>query len=243
MPTNLQIKLIKSLQQKKARQENKQFVVEGYKMIKELIEFKSEYIHHIYTTEKILIEKHISHSKLEVVSSSDLERMSGMKTSPDAIAVVGFFKSESTIHQAPISLYLDSISDPGNMGTILRTAEWFGLQHIYCSYECVDIYNPKVVQSSMGSIFRVASISIRIDELARHFKKDQIFATTMRGESIYTIGVNSPMLILMGSESHGLSDKTRDYAGNTLSIPCHGAGESLNVSVATGIILAHFIGK
>lgn len=241
MPTNLQIKFIKSLQLKKNRQEYRQFVCEGRKIVEELIAYRNVYIESIYATEEMIKQHDIHHPKLEIVNSSDMERMTGLKTSPQILALVRYFEIDTCYQPQPISLYLDDISDPGNLGTILRTAEWYGLHTVYASPNTVDIYNPKVIQSSMGSCFRVRLIPIAISELSQSISFSSIIATTLDGVPMEQYLPMNNSLVIIGNESQGISSSTMQYATDCITIPNRGRGESLNASIATAIILNQYV--
>ncbi len=241
MATNLQIKFIKSLQQKKNRIEHRRFVCEGSKIVTELIESRSDLIDTIYATEAWVGKFNFSNSKLEVIPSSELSRMSSLETCPEILAVVHFFEEKRIVNDSKLCIYLDGISDPGNMGTIIRTAEWFGVKHIYISPNSVDIYNSKVVQSSMGSLFRIQIEQIEGIDLLKREKFKSIITTVMHGQNLFTALPMTNILLVMGSESHGISTFWNDLATHPLTIPNLGVGESLNVSVATGIFLSHLL--
>lgn len=243
MATNLQIKFIKSLQLKKNRQEHRQFVCEGDKMLRELIQSKEESIIQIYATEKWVKVNSFQHPKLVIVSSSEIDRMSSLVESPEVLALVAYLESTSEEASRGLNLFLDGISDPGNMGTILRTAEWFGLNTIYVSTNSVDIYNHKVVQASMGAIFRVSIVTIDFESLISQHQFTSILAAVMNGKSLKSFRPQGRSLLVMGSESHGISSGILSHCTDLVTIPNLGRGESLNVSVATGIILNTYLGE
>ena len=136
---------------------------------------------------------------------------------------------------------LDEIQDPGNMGTIIRTADWFGIENIICSEDCVDSYNPKVVQSSMGSLGRVNVIYADLEEFINGNKSVSIYAATLGGTSLYALDKINEGIILIGNESKGINDGLSKYAAKQITIPKSGKAESLNAAVAAGIILSHVI--
>lgn len=243
MATNLQIKFIKSLQLKKNRYEHKRYVCEGDKIVQELIQHNKHCIEIIYATEEWVSRQTEVYSTIELVSPKDLERMSGLSTAPSVLALVRFAPVDSIKSLQTVSLYLDQISDPGNLGTIIRTCDWYGLNQVFLSPNCVDIYSTKVIQSSMGSIFRVNCIEIDFKNLISQYHFSQIYATAMKGKNINDINNTQNILIVMGSESHGVSTEIFNLCTEKITIPSYGYAESLNVSVASGIILHQIISR
>jgi len=239
--TNLQIKFIKSLHLKKNRLEHRQYICEGEKIIQELIQYQPKSIEAIYVKENCNIS--LSTKGLNVISTNakDMERMSHHAAVPTVIALVNFPKRVPVkMMEQKFHLYLDQVSDPGNLGTIIRTADWYGHKQIFISPNCVDIYNPKVIQSSMGSHFRVQCTEIDFDNLTQNFKFKQILGTAMSGDNIENIVNIKQSLVVMGNESQGISKEILEKCQKRITIPSFGQTESLNVAVATGIILHHF---
>lgn len=243
MATNLQIKFIKSLQLKKNRQEFKQFLCEGDKMVRELVHYRNESIIHLFATEKWVKDNNFEHPKLQLASAVDMERMTGLSGSPPILAQVKYFDILDFDVKNRLNIYLDNIADPGNMGTILRTCEWYGIRTVFTSLNSVDIYNPKVVQASMGSIFRIQIVPIDFQQLYSLHPFSQIIAAVMNGVDLHNHTLDDSSLLIMGSESHGVSAEILSLCTDLITIPNHGRGDSLNVSVATGIILNEFLGK
>jgi len=239
--TNLQIKFIKSLHLKKNRLEYSQYVCEGEKIVQELISYKPQFIDTIYAND--VWEAPSSDRNLTIIrtTAKDMERLSHHTAAPSVIALVNISKeAKFKLSLQKFYLYLDQITDPGNLGTIIRTADWYGLKQIFLSPNCVDLYNSKVIQSAMGSHFRVNCLEIDFENLIQKHKFDSIFATTMNGESLTTFNSIDNSLIVMGSESHGVSKEIFELSTLKITIPSFGQTESLNVAVATGIILHHF---
>jgi TrmH family RNA methyltransferase len=147
---------------------------------------------------------------------------------------------DPTLLQSDWSLYLERIQDPGNLGTILRIADWFGIQHVICSPDCADLFNPKVIQASMGAFLRVAAPRLSLDNLQKQFPTLPVYASSLSGDSIYEKQLLEPGILIMGNESRGISEVAQQLATTELKIPSHGAHdmESLNVAVATGILCA-----
>jgi TrmH family RNA methyltransferase len=241
MVTNLQIKFIKSLHLKKNRLEYGQYTCEGEKIVQELITNKPESIEAIYASELWIPSESAKDLNIIRTSSQNLERMSQHATVPSVIALVNIPKGDDfKFKNQKFHLYLDQIADPGNLGTIIRTADWYGHKQIFLSPNCVDIYNAKVIQSAMGSHFRVCCTEMDFDNLIQKHKFDFIVATAMDGKSLDTFESMENSLIVMGSESHGVSNEIFEQCTSKMTIPSYGQTESLNVAVATGIILHHF---
>ena len=237
MVSKNQIKLINSLQQKKYRKLHNLFIAEGKKVIQELIDANFS-LEHLFVTKENLFDKKY-HS--ELISDSELKKISALTTANDCLAVFKMkevnFKSDSSLELA-----LDNIKDPGNMGTIIRLCDWFGISKIVCTEETVDIYNPKVVQATMGSLARV---DVLYTNLTDYLKTSdlEIFGTFMEGKNIYKSELPSKGIIVMGNEANGISSEIENLVTQKISIPRFGnlqQTESLNVATATAIILSEF---
>lgn len=233
-----QIKLITSLQQKKYRFANQLFFAEGIKVIQELLVSNFELVH-LYSTKDDFEE--VANDKKTVISESDLKKISALSTANTCLAV---FKIavEKPIIQSGLILALDSIRDPGNLGTILRLCDWFGINQIICSNETVDIYNPKVVQATMGSIARVNVNYLDLNTFITQ-SNIPIFGTFMDGDNIYKSVLPQEGIVIMGNEANGISQELEKLVKYRLSIPRFGTlqkTESLNVANATAIILSEF---
>lgn len=233
-----QIKGITSLHQKKQRFANQLFFAEGIKVIQELVESNFE-LAHLYTTQNDFEE--VSKDKKTIIPESDLKKISALST-PNTCLAVFTIPAEKKILESGLILALDSIRDPGNLGTILRLCDWFGITQLLCSKETVDIYNPKVVQATMGSIARVNVNYIDLDSYIKKTKLD-VFGTFMDGNNIYKSNLPQEGLIIMGNEANGISPELEKLVKIRLSIPRFGTlqkTESLNVATATAIILSEF---
>ncbi|WP_369753040.1 TrmH family RNA methyltransferase [Flavobacterium sp. WC2409] len=238
MVSKNQIKLITSLQQKKYRIVNQLFFAEGVKVIQELLQSDFE-LDHLYTTQNDFEDVLIN--KKTLIHENDLKKISALSTANSCLAV---FKmpAEKDIVESGLIIALDSIRDPGNLGTILRLCDWFGIHQIVCSKETVDIYNPKVVQATMGSITRVNVRYIDLNDFLSQTKLP-VFGTFMDGANIYKESLPQEGIIVMGNEANGISDELEEIIQNRLSIPRFGdlrKTESLNVATATAIILSEF---
>ena len=220
------IKLIRSLQQKKFRREHGLFVVEGVKMVDELK--RSDYeIVKIFASE--------DYAEAEKVSPKELERISSLRSPNKVLALAKTRSFEPDVTKN--SVLLDGVNDPGNLGTIIRLADWYGVEQIVCSEDCVDVYNSKVVQSTMGSLFRVKVVYADLQKFVSD-TKIPVYAAVMDGDEEWSSGSNYHLL--MGSESHGLRGGLDREADTRITIQKRGEAESLNVGVATGILLDRF---
>ena len=233
-----QIKLITSLQQKKQRFANQLFFAEGIKVIQELVESNFELVH-LYTTQNDFEE--VSNDKKISITEGDLKKISTLST-PNSCLAVFKIPAEKKIIESGLILALDSIRDPGNLGTILRLCDWFGIDQIVCSKDAVDIYNPKVVQATMGSIARV---NVNYIDLENFIGQTQlpVFGTFMQGSTIYKTDLPQEGIIVMGNEANGISPELEKLIKNRLTIPRFGSlqkTESLNVATATAIVLSEF---
>jgi TrmH family RNA methyltransferase len=184
----------------------------------------------------------ITNVEHEIISEIELERLSQLQTPNEAVCILHHFESNEPVIQKEIILYLDAIQDPGNFGTIIRIADWFGIKHIVCGEGCADIYNIKVVQATMASIARV---NVFYDEALQWLEKQDSprFAATLNGQSIYSVPKIEKGIIIIGNESKGIQPSIMDTIDQKITIPKSGAAESLNAAVATGIILSHLVGR
>lgn len=235
------IKFIRSLHLKKFRDQEGLFIVEGVKLLNELLAQDTFEIQDLYCLESVELNQ-INGASIHIISNKELERISALKSPNQALAVVKQNNSKKIDFKGEgAHLILDSINDPGNFGTIIRTADWFGVKQIICSPNSVDLYNPKVIQSTMGAIFRVEIIYADIIPVLSEFKENdfELLSAEMEGESIFEKDFQAKTVFVMGSESHGVDDSI-SKACDKITIPAFGKTESLNVGMATGIILSHY---
>ncbi len=241
------IKYLTSLQSKKFRQKYNIFVAEGEKICLEILKEKKIEVESIFAV-KSWCEKHAYllqyyGAKVEEISESELKKISSL-TTPNQVLITAHpqdFSLDKNLIFNDLVLYLDGIQDPGNMGTILRNADWFGIPYVFCSDTCVDIYNPKVIQSSMGAFLRVKSKEISLPTLLDRAKNIPIYGALLEGENIFQSKLEQKGIIVIGSEGKGISDATLPLISHKIKIPDYGNGaESLNAAVASGIICALF---
>ena len=232
MVSKSQIKFVRQLAQKKQRDHHQLFVAEGHKVVQEFIN-ANYHIHQLFALDTSLFSFH----QAALVSQSEMKTMSALKTPSDALAV--FAKpNDQTLSQSKLILALESIQDPGNLGTIIRLCDWFGIQDIVCSSDTVDCYNPKVIRSTMGSLSRVQVFYKDLHTWLVGMENCEIVATSMTGQSLYEYAFDSPTVLVIGNEGRGLSKQMQSIATDTITIPRYGGAESLNAAMATGIIMA-----
>ena len=239
------IRYIQSLQQKKFRLQHRAFVVEGEKMLNELLAtgysiqylcaLSSWYENH----QEIAGRVHACYQ----VNTRELGRISSLRQPNQVLAVVHMPEESSSVPapESGLQLALESIQDPGNLGTIIRTADWFGLQQIFCSKDTAELYNPKVIQATMGSFARVKVIYTDLPKLVKETQKHmRVYAAMLAGTPLPRLKINRNAMLLIGNESRGLSAELHKLADICYAIPGKGGAESLNASVASGISLAWF---
>jgi len=231
------IKEIRSLQQKKFRDELGLFVIEGVKMVEEVIQHVPHLIDCcIYTSDYQLNNSNLSFPHFQV-DAKTLGQCSSLKTPNKVLIVLKTLKN--THKEVPFTLAIDGVQDPGNMGTILRLADWFGVEQIVCSSNTVDCYNPKVVQASMGAILRIPVIYCDLSNYLASTTQP-VYGALLEGKNVYKEKLNFEGILLMGNEGKGISEDLLPFITHPITIPQFGQAESLNVSVATGILLSEF---
>lgn len=242
------VSILASLSSKKMRQKHGIFLAEGSKCAFDTI--GAFELVNLVVTEEWLKKNHLPHDlKPELVLTATeeiMKKISSLSTPPDVIAVFRLPDKESNrvnLTEDGLYLMLDGIQDPGNLGTIIRTADWFGFEKIICSKDTVDVYNPKTVQATMGSLRRVRIIYTDLQDLIQKSKLPHIYGTMLDGENIFTKNLASSGIIIMGNEGNGLSENIKRFVTDPLLIPPtrkDSHGESLNVAIATAITLAQF---
>jgi TrmH family RNA methyltransferase len=226
------IKKIRSLHQSKFRQLEKAFVVEGKKSVDEAIQSGWKILH-CYTTDSNLNQK-----EFEIISEMEMSQISMLSSPSPYLAVMGIPTLELQGNANKV-LYLDGVRDPGNLGTIIRSADWLGWKNIVLSADCVEIWNPKVVQSTMGSIFKINVVS----DISGSWLKDakhagmKIYGADLHGDSIKIALPQYPLVMVLGSESHGIRSEALSFLDQKVTIPSTGDAESLNVAIAGSIIM------
>lgn len=241
------LKFFSSFASKKVRIEHGLFIVEGNKMIDELL--VSQYKIHSIVARSEWIEEHsniLANVDVHEASAKDLETISLLKSPQDSWALVheSYNENPLPLEQSELVIALDTIQDPGNLGTIIRLADWFGVRQVWCSSETVDVYNPKVVQASMGSVFRVHVLFTNLSTLLAQHTHIPIYAADLQGTSVYDLQLSNPAILVMGNEGNGLSQEILQFVSKFVHIPTFSSHthkpESLNVSVATAILCSEF---
>ncbi len=243
------IKLIRSLNLKKNRSATGLFIAEGEKLVFDLLG-SGVAISEVFST-SIVARKALeikSGLKVEIITKEELSKISFLKSSPEIIAICKIPVSEIDWDEIKdnLSLVLDEIQDPGNLGTIVRLADWFGIRNLICSEGCADLYNPKVVQSTMGAFARVKVHYVSIGEFLNHAKQLDIpsYGACLDGENLYTCELSVNGLVVMGNEGNGISEIAARSIFRKINIPSYPPGhvtsESLNVAIAASVICSEF---
>ncbi|UGS23981.1 TrmH family RNA methyltransferase [Flavobacterium channae] len=238
MVSKNQIKLITSLQQKKYRKQEQLFFAEGVKVVQELLNSNFELVY-LFTTKEDFSD--VSKDKIYAITDAELKKISALSTPNSCLALFRIPEAKPFVEKGLI-VALDDVRDPGNLGTIIRLCDWFGIETLYCSEESVDIYNPKVVQATMGSISRVNIVYGNLETLLSKTKLP-VFGTFMDGKNIYQEKLPKEGIIVMGNEANGISVAVEKLVSERIAIPRFGnlqLTESLNVATATAIILSEF---
>lgn len=251
MPSTAVIKFVRSLQQKKFRAESKLFVVEGEKGVAELLS-SGWPVHEVFglpawiDANKALL--HNCSAPIVAITPAELERMSSLDT-PNRVMALAQMPIGGQVPEIPprgLVLALDGIRDPGNLGTIIRTANWFGVNQIVCSPDCVDAYSPKVIQATMGSFAKVQIACMELKEwIVEHAAHLPVYGALMQGQALHEVVVEKHGILVIGSESHGIRPDVLPLITKPVHIPhyqsgSHPTAESLNASVACAILLNHF---
>ena len=238
------IKYIQSLGQKKFRHPEGLFIAEGPKLVEELLEAGPASVKEVYAVKEWMDDNQKLLAGVDTVEISEveLEKISQLTTPNKVVAIVKQYDTGKSITvKDRFTLVLDGIRDPGNLGTIIRIADWFGIEQIVCSGDSTEVYNPKVVQSTMGSIARVKVYYADLKEWLTSQKDVQIYAASLEGQDVTTVKKNKEGIIIIGNESKGISEEIMNLSNVKITIPRKGRAESLNAAVATGIILSHII--
>ncbi|NLA15475.1 MAG: RNA methyltransferase [Bacteroidales bacterium] len=241
MLSNKEIKYVKELQQKKFRKERQEFIIEGKKMVTELLSEKSPFpLRALYVQEEALDVSLPAEAK--IITPAQMKRISGQSTPSGALAVVSIPSVQAeTPSKGNLYLALDGIQDPGNFGTLLRIADWFNVKAIYASYTCVELYNPKTVQATMGAVLRVPVYYIPLAPLLQKSIVPVLGSVLQGGENIYTLTLPEEGIVVLGNESQGISPELMDRIQTQLYVPSYRKGsESLNVATAAAVICAIF---
>jgi RNA methyltransferase, trmH family len=248
MISKAKIRYIRSLELKKNRMAERLFVAEGPKVVEELLRVLSPKIL-LATDSWAPVNTAFNASELISITDDELCKVSFLRTPQQVLGVFPMFSTDKAPAAenitAELSLALDGVQDPGNLGTIIRVADWFGIRHIFCSPDTADVYNPKVVQATMGSLARVNVVYMGLETLLNELpQKFPVYGTLLDGESIYCQELSAVGIIVMGNEGNGISAPIRQKITRRLLVPNFPedkpSAESLNVAVATAVVCAEF---
>jgi len=240
MISKSQVKYIQSLGQKKHRDEEQVFVAEGPRLVTDLLQSKNVVVTELYALSDWLAanEQILKDINTIAVLDRELESMSQLKTPNKVIAIVKKFEQKQPIPGGNISLVLDTIQDPGNLGTIIRIADWFGVNQIVCSNDSADMYNPKVVQATMGSIARVNVYYTHLHDWLENHREVRVYAAMLEGKDVTKMSTIKEGVIMIGNEANGIDKRLLEFSDEKITIPKKGKADSLNAAVAAGIVLA-----
>ncbi len=240
MLSHNELKLLKNLSRKKYREISGVYLIEGIKGVEEALHYAPEYVQFVIYSEPLPLQipTGIKKYKLE---EHQLQKISNLSTPPRVAAKMSMPKKSEFKLPFGTTFYLDDIRDPGNMGTIIRTSDWFGYTTLLLSNTCVDIYNPKVVQATMGSLHRVNIYKEGEDFVLSDIPIEYVrLATSMDGVDYSKVDKNRSAIVFIGNESNGISEGIKSQASEQITIPRRGLAESLNASISHAIIAAHF---
>jgi TrmH family RNA methyltransferase len=231
------IKFLRSLGVKKNRTKERLFIVEGEKIVKEVLQLSRQLVQEVYVEKGIEFEELANFEAVFEITSTEASQISTFKTPNKCLALLKF--PEIKPQNTDFTLVLDQVQDPGNLGTIIRLADWFGVDDVVCSTDTADCFNPKVIQATMGSIFRV---NLAYTDLSTYLKNENrpIYGALMEGENVYKKELNSKAILIVGNEGNGISAEVQALVSDKISIPRFGKAESLNVANAAGILLSEF---
>jgi TrmH family RNA methyltransferase len=249
MISRQKIEYIRSLMHKKGREQLGCFVAEGEKLVLDLLKTRLELLEIYFTTEDLPgFRQQFPTESATLLSGKEMERISAFKNPSNVLALFRIPEAKKVTRDTfdGINLILDGIQDPGNLGTIVRTADWFGISNVFCSNDCADIYNPKCVQSTMGALARVQMYYLELSELLKQATdlRIPVYGTFMAGENLYNTELEEKALVILGSEGNGISKDLKKFLTKKISIPSYPEGsselESLNVAISAAIVCAEF---
>lgn len=241
MPTKAELAAVRALHQRKERTEQGRYLVQGAKLVAELLGAGIRPLA-LYATEEAAVRMALPQAT--VLPAREMERLGTLESGNEVVAVVAMPSAGDMAPPAPgeLILALDRVADPGNLGTVLRIADWFGVGRVLLEQGSVDPHNPKCVQASMGAIFRVAAhtvpLAAALDDLRA--AGATLYLATMEGHSAFALELKRPAVLVLGSESHGLSEAVRSLQAQAIAVPRVGAAESLNVAMAAAALCMEF---
>lgn len=231
------IKFLRSLGVKKNRTKERLFIVEGEKIVKEVLQLSRQLVQEVYVEKGVYLDELTDFEAVFEIKSTEASQISTFKTPNKCLALLKF--PEIIPSNTNFTLVLDQVQDPGNLGTIIRLADWFGVDDIVCSTDTADCFNPKVIQATMGSIFRV---NLTYTDLSDYLSNENrpIYGALLEGENVYQKKLNANAILVVGNEGNGISAEIQSLISDKIMIPRFGKAESLNVANATGILLSEF---
>lgn len=230
-------KFIRSLHRKADRQERRLFLAEGPTLVREATEAGWP-IERVVATSEWTVPPAVA-ALCTTVTQDELGSVSAMESPNRVLAVVRMPAETAPPQPSGLAVCLDGVQDPGNMGTILRSAAWFGVERVVCSPECVESFNPKVVQASMGAVFRLPVHTASLVEYMENLPQSvTVVGAVLDGQNVYAIEPSEPAVLVLGNEARGLSDEARKRLRKAVTIPCFGHGESLNVAMAATVLFS-----
>lgn len=236
MISKQQSKFVKSLKLKKYRKNASSFLIEGAKNVQEVLMADYE-VHHLFVTKKFLDEyPQFSEMDYNLCTEKELISLGTFQSNEYALAVAGMKDQALDMSKVQFAIALDDVSDPGNLGTIIRIADWYGIKTILASKETADFYNPKVISASMGSFTRVSMHYVDLSHFLSKNTSHRVYGALLQGSNIYKTKFSFPSILLLGNESNGINAALMDYIDEQVTIPKIGGAESLNVAVSTAIM-------
>jgi len=240
MLSKARIQAVRALHQKKERQQQKCFIAEGDKLVRDLLESDFLHIRELYALPEWCSRYAALAAQLPLqqITAAELERISALQSPNQVLAVVDMprIQVQASLLRRSVCFVLDHIQDPGNLGTIIRISDWFGMPYIFCINDCVEAYNPKTVQSTMGSLARVPVIETNAAALRQQFSDIAWWGAVLEGEPLRTLAWQKPLFLVVGNESKGISQEVMNLLQRRITIERSGAAESLNAAIAAGII-------
>lgn len=240
MVSKNEFKYIQSLCHKKQRLKENIFIAEGAKIVEELLRSNFS-IKNIYATTEWLNQNELKNNYVSEVSEQEMQRMSCLQTPSSVLAIVEQKPNKIIEAIGKFNIVLDGIQDPGNFGTIIRIADWFGVQNIICSEDTVDVYNNKVIQSSMGSFVRTNIWYGNIETILKNTEM-AVLGAVLNGKNVYELSSMKEGFLIIGNEGSGIRNNIMPYIKQPITIPKKGGAESLNAAIATGILLSRLVG-
>ncbi len=235
------MKRVRALHQRKFREAEGLYLVQGRKLVRELLASRQEVVH-LFATEEAA--RHLAVGRVEVLPAHDLERMGTFEQGNEVVAVVRKPREAALAWPGPKGFVLaaDDVADPGNLGTLLRIADWFGAAQLWCSAASVEVWNPKCVQATMGSIFRVPVVYGDLAAALAHAAREgvHVYKAEASGADVLKEKLARPAVLVLGSEAHGLGKSVREVPGRSIAIPAFGGAESLNVAAAAAALCMEF---